>query len=233
MPPKATVSNPLRNVVEIVTETKQTRRGLQTTEKEVPFHSLKDNKMGDTSRSKSQVCSNAARGLVGKSAHISSDDAETISLRHVDTQEDIVEDTVEDRNDGMDEHVNVEEEALVQEMPGQGNVCAQIASYIVTSDHLKTPMDQWICDHSRYLHILLEMEGVTKAPQCSICSEAMAIKCDGCIAGNYFCVACCLPAHKRSPFHRTFHWTGSHFHQCLCIHWGSSYVLSMRVNCVL
>ena len=71
-------------------------------------------------------------------------------------------------------------------------------------------MDQWIHVRSRYLHLLLEMEGVTKAPRCSLCKEAMAVKCGDCIGGNYFCVACCLQSHKRSPFHRIFHWTGAH-----------------------
>jgi hypothetical protein len=86
-----------------------------------------------------------------------------------------------------------------------------MASLILTSDYLQTPMDQWIHVRARYLHLLLEMEGVTKAPNCSVCKEAMAVKCGDCIGGNYFCVTCCLEAHKRSPFHRIFRWTGAHF----------------------
>ena len=104
-----------------------------------------------------------------------------------------------------------EEQAAIPETHGQGNVCPQMASYILTSDCLQTPMDQWIHVRNRYLHLLLEMEGVTKAPKCSLCKEAMAVKCGDCIGGNYFCVSCCLQAHKRSPFHRLFHWTGAHF----------------------
>jgi hypothetical protein len=79
------------------------------------------------------------------------------------------------------------------------------------SDHLQTPMDQWLQVRSRYLHLLLEMEGVTKSPKCSLCSKAMDVKCGDCIGGNYLCVACCLQVHKRSPFHRIFRWTGTHF----------------------
>lgn len=79
------------------------------------------------------------------------------------------------------------------------------------SHPLQTPMDQWIQVRSRYLHVLLEMEGVTKSPKCSLCGSAMTIKCGDCIGGNYFCVACCLQSHRRSPFHQIFHWNGVHF----------------------
>ena len=73
-------------------------------------------------------------------------------------------------------------------------------------------MDQWLSVRDRYLHHLLEMEGVTKAPTCSLCGvAAMAVKCIDCVGGDYFCVACCLHAHKRLPFHRICHWTGDHF----------------------
>ena len=72
-------------------------------------------------------------------------------------------------------------------------------------------MDQWLEHRSRYLHLLLEMEGLTKAQTCSMCTNAMEVKCSDCIGGNYFCKACCLQTHKRSPFHRMARWTGSHF----------------------
>ncbi|KAF8267468.1 hypothetical protein EI94DRAFT_1700968 [Lactarius quietus] len=36
-----------------------------------------------------------------------------------------------------------------------------------------TPMEQWLDHRDRYLHLLLEMEGVTQAPKCSVCSKAM------------------------------------------------------------
>ena len=72
-------------------------------------------------------------------------------------------------------------------------------------------MDQWTHIRNRYLYLLLEMEGVTKSPNCSLCGSTMAIKCGDCIGGNYFCVSCCLHSHMRSPFHRIFHWNGVHF----------------------
>lgn len=208
MPPKKTSSIPLGDIVEIVTETRQTRRGLRTTEKEVLIHSSKDKKSGQPSRSKSQPRRNTATKQGCASGHISSDDEETIPLRHTNVQEDILEGQGDDEDDDIEDD---EEQAAIPETHGQGNVCPQMASYILTSDCLQTPMDQWIHVRNRYLHLLLEMEGVTKAPKCSLCKEAMAVKCGDCIGGNYFCVSCCLQAHKRSPFHRLFHWTGAHF----------------------
>ena len=76
---------------------------------------------------------------------------------------------------------------------------------------LQTPMGQWLHLRARYLHLLLEMKGLTKAPQCSNCSNAMEIKCSDCMGGNYFCKACCIQSHSRTPFHRMARWTGSHF----------------------
>ncbi|KAH9018398.1 hypothetical protein EDB85DRAFT_1873822 [Lactarius pseudohatsudake] len=72
-------------------------------------------------------------------------------------------------------------------------------------------MNKWIDIRSRYLHLLLEMEGLTSAPKCSMCTKSMQIKCSDCIGGNYFCKDCCLRSHMRSPFHRISRWTGSHF----------------------
>ncbi|KAI9429672.1 hypothetical protein H4582DRAFT_1826218 [Lactarius indigo] len=72
-------------------------------------------------------------------------------------------------------------------------------------------MGQWIDIRSRYLHLLLEMEGLTRAPKCSMCTMSMQIKCSNCVGGNYFCKECCLQIHTRSPFHWMSHWTGTHF----------------------
>ncbi|KAH8985052.1 hypothetical protein EDB86DRAFT_2810433 [Lactarius hatsudake] len=72
-------------------------------------------------------------------------------------------------------------------------------------------MGQWIDIRSRYLYLLLEMEGLTRAPKCSMCTSPMQIKCSDCIGGNYFCKCCCLQTHMRSPFHRMSRWTGAHF----------------------
>src|ERR1700691_820456 len=80
-----------------------------------------------------------------------------------------------------------------------------------SSNGLQTPMGQWLEVRSRYLHLLLEMEGLTRAPMCSMCTSAMDVKCSDCLGGNYFCTDCCIQAHKRSPFHRISCWTGKHF----------------------
>ncbi|KAI9430515.1 hypothetical protein H4582DRAFT_1823951 [Lactarius indigo] len=55
------------------------------------------------------------------------------------------------------------------------------------------------------------MEGLTRAPKCSMCTMSMQIKCSDCVGGNYFCKECCLQIHTRSPFHRMSCWTGTHF----------------------
>ncbi|KAH9004868.1 hypothetical protein EDB86DRAFT_2796565 [Lactarius hatsudake] len=72
-------------------------------------------------------------------------------------------------------------------------------------------MGQWIDIRSRYLYLLLEMEGLTRAPKCSMCTSLMQIKCSDCIGGNYFCKGCCLQTHMWSPFHQMSRWTGAHF----------------------
>ena len=79
------------------------------------------------------------------------------------------------------------------------------------TDNPQSPMDQWMQHRDRYLCLLLEMEGLTKAAQCSLCDSAMTVKCSDCLGGNYFCTACCLKSHMRSPFHCIAEWTGSHF----------------------
>ncbi|KAN0131137.1 hypothetical protein V8E53_011029 [Lactarius tabidus] len=140
MPPKTPAPIPLRNIVEIVTETKRTRRGLRTTEKEVPFQSSKG-KRGQSSCSKAQTCINTKPD--GTSGHRSSDDEETIPLRDVQADGDDSTDIIEGRED-------VPEDVPVQ----------------ATNIQAQTPMDEWLHDtRSRYLHILLEMEGLTKLPK--------------------------------------------------------------------
>src|ERR1700677_1316072 len=76
---------------------------------------------------------------------------------------------------------------------------------------MQTPRGQWLSRRDRYLHILLEMEGLIKGTNCSMCTKKMEIKCSDCLGGNYFCKECCLQAHMRSPFHRISRWTGAHF----------------------
>src|ERR1700744_550205 len=208
MPPRKASSTPLGDIVEIVTETRRTPRGLRTTEKEVCVRSSKDTKSGQTPRSQSRRKTVVKKG--NTSGHISSDDDETIPLRRTNPQDDIPEGQGDDEV-AMEDYGDSEGGAAAQDTHQQGNVCSLMTSHTSTSNQLQTPMDQWIQVRSRYLHLLLEMEGVTKSPNCSQCGSAMAIKCGDCIGGNYFCVACCLQAHKRFPFHRMSQWTGAHF----------------------
>src|ERR1700744_225541 len=73
-------------------------------------------------------------------------------------------------------------------------------------------MNQWLENRSRYLNILLEMEGHTVSPKCSNCSTGHAsIRCSDCFGANSFCKNCCLEVHKRSPFHRLSQWNGRHY----------------------
>src|SRR6266404_3940900 len=72
-------------------------------------------------------------------------------------------------------------------------------------------MGRWLQLHDRYLHLLLEMQGLTRDPTCSMCTNTMEIKCSDCIGANYFCRSCYLDSHQRSPYHRIVRWTGSHF----------------------
>ena len=90
----------------------------------------------------------------------------------------------------------------------------QVSSFFPTLMHLfllQTPMGEWLHLQERYLHLLLEMEGLTKAPKCSICINAMEVKCSDCMGGNYFCKACCIQSHRWTPFHQMAWWTGAHF----------------------
>ena len=121
MPPKNAPSNPLGDIVEIVTETKRSRRGLRSTEKEVPVRSLNDNKSGQPSRSKSHSRKRTAVKPAHTSGHISSD-GETIPLRHKPVQEDIPEDKGDHDEVAMNAHDDGEEHAATQNTYGQGNV---------------------------------------------------------------------------------------------------------------
>ena len=75
----------------------------------------------------------------------------------------------------------------------------------------QTPMGQWLEVRARYLHLLLENEGLTREPTCSMCDNPMDVKCSDCLGGNYFCRNCAIQSHQRTPFHRLARWTGSHF----------------------
>jgi hypothetical protein len=82
------------------------------------------------------------------------------------------------------------------------------------TNSLQTTMNQWLTYRSTYLNIILEMEGRSSSPKCSVCSIGHAdIKCSDCFGANLFCKSCCLEVHKRSPFHQTLLWTGKHYAQ--------------------
>jgi hypothetical protein len=72
-------------------------------------------------------------------------------------------------------------------------------------------MGKWLHMCARYLHLLLENEGLTRAPACSICDTQMVVKCSDCLGANYFCRTCCIHSHKWTPFHWLAHWTNTHF----------------------
>jgi hypothetical protein len=72
-------------------------------------------------------------------------------------------------------------------------------------------MDQWLHLRSKYLDILLEMEGHPTMPKCSMCGMHADIKCPDCYGSRLFCKACCVEAHRHSPFHRPLQWTTSHY----------------------
>jgi hypothetical protein len=72
-------------------------------------------------------------------------------------------------------------------------------------------MSQWLKMRARYLHLLLENEGLTRALTCTKCSNPMEVKCSDCFGGNYFCKPCSIESHKCTPFHRMACWMGTHF----------------------
>jgi CxC2 like cysteine cluster associated with KDZ transposases len=72
-------------------------------------------------------------------------------------------------------------------------------------------MEQWLQLRSKYLSILLEMEGRPSAPECSTCGGHAPLKCMDCFGVRHFCQDCCVEAHRSSPFHRPLLWTATHY----------------------
>ena len=97
----------------------------------------------------------------------------------------------------------------------QGNVCSLMTSHTShtsTSNQLQTPTNGPMDMSSQQISAFTTQDGgYHKVTNCSLCPSAMAIKCGDRIGGNYFCVACCLQAHKWFPFHRMSQWIGTHF----------------------
>ncbi len=83
----------------------------------------------------------------------------------------------------------------------------------LNSNVIQTVMDQWLELRSKYLHILLEMEGRPLTPKCSICKKHGDVKCPDCFGTPLFCQGCCVNAHRHSPFHRPLQWTATHYTQ--------------------
>jgi hypothetical protein len=74
-------------------------------------------------------------------------------------------------------------------------------------------MEQWVQHRSKYLHVLLEMEGRPTSTKCYRCAGQADIKCPDCFCAPVFCRGCCLKAHRHSPFHRPLQWTATHYTQ--------------------
>ncbi len=189
---KTNFTIPKEDGVEVVSDPKKTKRRLRTTGKEVPIHSSgksgSDNASGSRRQTDGHIQAQASR-------HPPHGTEESHTLHFTETQEDAIQDLPAD------------------EGHPQSYVCAKALLYVITTlmDGLQTPMDEWLDIRSQYIYIILEMEGLTKPSNCSMCTSTMEVKCSDCIGGNYFCRACCLQAHKRSPFHRMTRWTGTHF----------------------
>jgi hypothetical protein len=112
MPPKTTFSIPLGDVDEVVTQTRRSKRGLHTTQKEVPFHSSKPKKSGQSLRSRPQAVSDANEDQAQTYRQISDDTEESHPLHTTDIQED----------DLLDDLQGFEEDIAVEEMQTQSNV---------------------------------------------------------------------------------------------------------------
>ena len=194
MAPKTEFSIPMGKVINVETHTKKSKRTVRTTEAVIPLPSSKQRLSGKASGIKHKEDLQTDQVKAHASGHRSHLIEESHALQLTQAQDDVGHD------------VEPHEECPIP------NVC--IAVHVHNTLALTTwkmPMDEWLEHRAKYLDLLLEMEGLTRAPKCSMCSSSMALKCSDCIGGNYFCVTCCLQAHIRSPFHRLARWTGLHF----------------------
>ncbi len=197
-----TVPDSDTEIVEQVTYRRRTKRGIKTTYKQVLSEETPPEKVEKASRSRSrtqrQTKLRSERQTVPR-------DAEPTQL--------------EPNNIGdMETHefLDGEEDDLPDNSPGGVQPQPTVWSYTFCCNYIsnesQSTMSQWLQYRDRYLDILLEMEGRPSSPPCSICSARCAdIKCSDCCGANIFCKVCCLNMHKRSPFHRPLHWTGSNY----------------------
>ena len=105
MAPKSTFSIPMGDVIEVVTETKRSKRGVRTVEKEVPFHSSSLATRSASSRPKETVMGNFDRPSMDETSHQLDEVAETHTLQPIEEQEDQIL------------HLDIEDPSL------QSNVC--------------------------------------------------------------------------------------------------------------
>jgi hypothetical protein len=120
MPPKTTFTVPMGDVVEVVTQTRRSKRGIRTTEKEVPFHSSKSKKPSKASGSGHPT--QAPVEVVETQASIPPHDIEGSHTYQL-----------------MEEPEDPLPDVQIEDTLSQSNVCTIIHSYIV-----KTLM---ICRH--------------------------------------------------------------------------------------
>ena len=194
MAPKTHFTIPLGNTVDVVTHTQRGVREVRTTDKVVSRQTTKKKTSGKTSGARSKAVGHTETPDGQGSRLASNDSEETHTLQSLEEQEDAIE-----MEDPEDDH-------------SQSNVSSIIHCYLDPSLILsQTPMDQWLQLRVTYLRLILDMEGLTKASKCSCCGKTMEIKCSNCLGGNYFCKACCIESHSRTPFHWMSRWTGEHF----------------------
>lgn len=110
MSPRSTFTVPLGDVIELVTETRRTRRGNRTTEKQVPFHSNNacEDAKGSSSKKKNTAGTQASDSTAKASTH-PSNDYELHPLHNV-------EDTFEMESDNIFDFD-------MEEPPPSSNVC--------------------------------------------------------------------------------------------------------------
>jgi hypothetical protein len=112
MPPKTTFTVPMGDVVEVVTQTRRSKRGIRTTEREVPFHSSKPKKSGKASGSNQPSQAHVETVEAQASRHPSRDIEGSHTYQLMDDPEDPLLDI------------------QIEETHSQSNACTTINSYI-------------------------------------------------------------------------------------------------------
>lgn len=188
-----------QEIIEEVTTHHKTKRGLRLKQTRTPMTQSLPTKAEKPSGSRSKSKKKAQAPQVEKDTHAAEEDT------HV-AEEDNIMQSYEPHND-----FEYQVEDGPDEVPPHANVCRSFFLFDI-SNILQSPMDQWLQHRSKYLNILLEMEGRSTSQICSLCLDSPGyIKCSDCFGGNIFCKSCCLKYHQRSPFHRLLQWNGRHY----------------------